>query len=149
MIRIMPAQPHDLAALYELIDHSELPRAGLAEHLNSALIARKGDQLVGSVAVECYGDAGLLRSVAVDSAYRGQGVGAELIAAAFDLARRQGITTIYLLTTSAPDYFPRFGFHTIARTEVADAVRQSVEFTEACPASAIVMRAAVVTDRSE
>ena len=108
MIRIMPAQPPDLAALYELIDHSELPRAGLAEHLNSALIARKGDQLVGSVAVECYGDAGLLRSVAVDSAYRGQGVGAELIAAAFDLARRQGITTIYLLTTSAPDYFPRF-----------------------------------------
>lgn len=147
MIHIMPAQSHDLAAIYGLLDRSELPRAGLAEHLNNALIARDGDHLVGNVAVECYGDAGLLRSVAVDPAYRGQGVGAELIAAAFDLARRQGIKTIYLLTTSAPDYFPRFGFHTITRAEVAEAVRQSVEFTEACPASATVMRAAVETER--
>lgn len=141
MTDITLAQAGDLPAVLELLDRSELPRDGLAEHFDIALVARDGAQVVGSVAVERYGDAGLLRSVAVDRAYRSQGLGARLVSAALDQARREGLQSVYLLTTTAPDYFPRFGFTPIARGDVAPAVQQSVEFTSACPASALVMHA--------
>lgn len=141
MRTIAAAQPEDLPAILELLDRNQLPRDGLADHLALALVARAGDSVVGSAAIERYGKAGLLRSVAVDAACRGHGLGAELVGAALDLARRQGMRDVYLLTTTAPEYFPRFGFRPISRDDVAPAVRQSVEFTSACPASALVMHA--------
>lgn len=144
MLQVTLATADDLPAILELLDRSELPCDGLAEHFDLALVARDGDQVVGSTAIECYGDAGLLRSVAVDTDYRSQGVGAQLVSAAFDQARERGMQTLYLLTTTAPDYFPRFGFRPIARDEVAPAVQQSVEFTSACPASALVMQATLM-----
>jgi amino-acid N-acetyltransferase len=141
MPQISPATQGDLPAVLRLLEQQGLPPDGLAEHLNSALIAREGDTIVGSAAIEFYGTAGLLRSVAVDPAYRGQGLGAELVRAAIDLARRRGLQQLYLLTTTAEGYFPRFGFQAIPRDSVAPEVQQSVEFTSACPASALVMRA--------
>ena len=141
MTDITPARTDDLPAVLELLDRSELPRDGLAEHFDIALVARDRARVVGSAAIERYGDAGLLRSVAVDSAYRGQGLGARLVSAALDQARQEGLRSVYLLTTTAPEYFPRFGFAPIARGDVAPAVQESVEFTSACPASALVMHA--------
>ena len=47
---------------------------------------------------------------------------------------------LYLLTTTAEGYFPKFGFERITRAEVPPSVQASVEFATACPASAIVMR---------
>lgn len=141
MTEIALARADDLPAVLELLDRSELPRDGLADHFDLALVARDDARVVGSAAVERYGDAGLLRSVAVDRAYRGQGLGARLVGAALERARQAGLQTVYLLTTTAPGYFPRFGFQPVARADVAPAVRQSVEFTGACPDSALVMRA--------
>lgn len=47
---------------------------------------------------------------------------------------------VYLLTTTADRYFPRFGFERIARADVPASVQTSIEFTSACPTSATVMR---------
>lgn len=47
--------------------------------------------------------------------------------------------TTLLITTTAENYFPAFGFAPIARAEVEPAVQASVEFTGACPASAALM----------
>jgi hypothetical protein len=38
------------------------------------------------------------------------------------------------------DYFPRFGFSCVSRESVVQEVQGSIEFQEACPASAVVMR---------
>ena len=51
-------------------------------------------------------------------------------------AWRRGLRSVYLLTTTAGDYFPRFGFQHADRQTAPDAIRQSREFSEACPASA-------------
>ena len=51
-----------------------------------------------------------------------------------------GITTVVLLTTTAEDYFPRFGFERTDRSVVPEEVRESAEFRGACPASATVMQ---------
>ena len=37
-------------------------------------------------------------------------------------------------------YFPRFGFSCVSREAVTPEVQGSVEFKEACPGSAVVMR---------
>ncbi|MCX5761786.1 MAG: GNAT family N-acetyltransferase, partial [Gemmatimonadetes bacterium] len=54
-----------------------------------------------------------------------------------------GIRTLWMLTTTADQWFPRFGFTVTARADVPEPVRASVEFQGACPDSAIVMRRAL------
>jgi amino-acid N-acetyltransferase len=49
------------------------------------------------------------------------------------------VREVYLLTTTAHAYFPRFGFTRVARDEVAPAVRESEEFRGACPDTAVAM----------
>ena len=82
----------------------------------------------------------MLRSAAVEEGWRGTGVGRVLVERALDIARERGIADVFLLTTSAEHYFPRFGFTCVSRDSVAAEVKSSVEFQSACPASATVMR---------
>jgi len=136
---ITPASPADLPAILGLLAASKLPRAGIEDHVASTLVARADSNVVGSAALELYGSAALLRSVAVATRLRGRGLGAALTVAALDLARRSGVRTVYLLTETAGRFFPKFGFAAITRAQVDPVVLESPEFTTACPKSALVM----------
>ena len=138
---IRAATAGDLPAVMALLEASRLPLAGVEGYVATTLVAQRSARIVGCAAVEIHGTAGLLRSVAVDETRRGEGLGHQLTQAALDLARSRGVRRVYLLTTTADAFFPRFGFRTLPRDEVDSAVRQSVEFTTACPASAVAMRA--------
>lgn len=138
-LEIGPATDGDFTAVVALLERSRLPEAGLAEHRDALIVARAGGRVVGCVALEVYGGQALLRSVAVDDAMRGRGLGVRLTEAALDRARRQGVRAVYLLTETAAQFFPRFGFEVVDRASVRGDVTQSVEFTSACPASATVM----------
>jgi amino-acid N-acetyltransferase len=136
---IEPARAEDLQKIYALLDRCGLPRAGLSDHLATTLVAREANRVVGSAALELYGTAALLRSVAVEQSRRGQDLGRQLTQAVLELACQRGVQEVYLLTETASGFFAKFGFRTITRSEVAPAVRRSVEFTSACPQSAQVM----------
>jgi len=123
-----------------LLAASGLPTAGLREHLDSAYIARRGARVVGTAALEVYAGGALLRSVAVDKTERGGGLGRLLTERAIGEADARELAAVYLLTTTAEEYFTRFGFSIVAREQVPDSLRASVEFQSACPASATVMR---------
>lgn len=135
--------PDDLPAARALLKRCGLPLDGLADHTDQLLVARWNGRLVGTAALEVYADGVLLRSVAADEQHRGTGLGTQLTQAALDRARRLGASHVYLLTTTAAPFFARRGFETIARRDVPASVRQSVEFTSACPASATVMARAL------
>ena len=105
--------------------------------------------MVGCAAVERYGDAGLLRSVAIAPAERGHRTGEALVRRCLADARAAGVGTLVLLTTTAEGYFPRFGFEVVDRALVPEAVRQSTEFRGACPASATVMRLVLIRDHDD
>ncbi|RME77382.1 MAG: GNAT family N-acetyltransferase [Chloroflexi bacterium] len=141
---IEPAQPADRAAVLDLLGHCGLPTDGLADHWAAVLVARDGEQVAGCAGLELYGQYALLRSVAVAPAYRGCGLGRQLTGQALQMARGRGVRQVYLLTETAADYFPRFGFQPVDRTAVPEAVRQSVEFTSACPQSAQAMALVLV-----
>ncbi len=135
------AHATDTAAIRALLEENHLPLEGLADHLKTTLVARlNGSVVVGSAGLEVYPDGALLRSVAVATERQGEGLGRQLTAAAIQLAKTIGVPAVYLLTTTAEDYFPRFGFERIQRAEVPTSVQTSVEFTSACPNSATVMR---------
>lgn len=138
-VEIRPAAEADLPEIEQLLEDSGLPLAGVAEALEQFLVARDGGRLAGVIGLERYGPVALLRSAAVDPAARGRRIGAMLVDRLVAEAGERGIRELYLLTTTAEKWFPRFGFHSIARSEVPEAVRESVEFREACPASAAAM----------
>ena len=121
-----------------LLTDNGLPTDGLADHLGTTFVARIDDRVVASAALEFFSDGARLRSVAGERALRGSGLGQQIVRAALELARQQGTRSVYLLTTTAESFFPRFGFRRVARADVPPGVQTSVEFRSACPASAAV-----------
>ena len=130
----------ELPEIRALLERLRLPLAGVDEHVRTMLVAKEGPRVIGTAALELYADGALLRSVAVDPDLQGRQLGHQLTEAALRLAQTQGADTVYLLTTTAERFFPKFGFEQVSREDVPASVRASVEFQSACPASAIVMR---------
>src|SRR5688572_33490984 len=137
---IRAAQPDDMSAVEAALRDSELPVDGLHDQFGDGYaIAEASGRVIGVEGIEVHGDDGLLRSAAVVSSWRGQGVGDALTRDRITWARRRGLRSLYLLTTTAGNYFPRFGFSTVDRDAAPDAVKQSREFSEACPSTALLM----------
>jgi amino-acid N-acetyltransferase len=139
-VSLRDAQPADLPAVLALLGRAHLPTAGVADTLPYFVIAEDRGRIVGAVGLELYGASALLRSAAVEESWRGCGVGRTLIDRALEIARDRGIADVFLLTMTAEHYFPRFGFSCVSRESVTPEIQGSVEFQEACPASAVVMR---------
>lgn len=129
----------DVPEILAFIAANGLPTAGLADQATDLLVARERGRLIGTAALEIHGPDALLRSVAVDAPRRGTGLGQALTRASLDLARTRGVRRVFLLTETAPAFFPRFGFVGIERSQVPDSIRGTVEFASACPAGAKVM----------
>lgn len=97
--------------------------------MTTTLVARQNSRVVGSAALELHADGALLRSVAVAPEMRGQGLGRELTDAAIRPAQDIRVPCRYLLTTTAEQYFAKFGFVRIERTAVPATVHTSIAFT--------------------
>jgi N-acetylglutamate synthase-like GNAT family acetyltransferase len=137
--RLRPATEADLAAVERLLASNALPLDGVRDALPTFVVAEAGGDIVGVAGLEVCCDNALLRSVAVHDAWRAHGVGRSLVTRVIADAEARGIRALYLLTMTAERYFPSFGFRRIARDEVPADVRETAEFREACPASAVVM----------
>jgi amino-acid N-acetyltransferase len=147
---IRRARAGDLPAIEQLLNDADLPTAGVGEILN----ANAGDffvaeadvgegherAVVGVAGLEVCCDNALLRSVAVRPEWRRHAVGRELVHRIVSDAENRGIHALYLLTTTAEHYFPRFGFERVDRKDVAPEIAETVEFKSACPASAVAMK---------
>lgn len=129
----------DLASVERLLVANGLPIAGVADALCTFIVAEHEGEIVGVVGLELCRDHGLLRSTAVDPAYRDRGLGRALVERIIAEAEARGIHALYLLTTTAERYFPSFGFVATTRDAVPPPIRDTIEFASACPASATVM----------
>jgi N-acetylglutamate synthase-like GNAT family acetyltransferase/predicted phosphodiesterase len=137
---IRPAASRDLDAVKGLLDVAHLPLDGLEEQFGEGYaVAVAGNEIVGAEGIEVYARSGLLRSAVVHPEWRGRGVGDALTRDRIEWARRAGLDRVYLLTTTAESYFPRFGFARVDRAEAPQEIRESREFAGACPATAALM----------
>ena len=139
-MRFRPAITGDLPAVEQLLVTTGLPVDGVDENFGDFIVAEKENGIAGVIGIERYGGVALLRSAAVAPDSRGIGVGGRLVETILERAAAQGVGEVYLLTTTAADYFPRFGFTETPRSHAPEQLRASREFQGACPATAILMK---------
>jgi len=116
------ARPADAEAVHRLVEYYAdrgllLPRTPeeIRAHISRFLVLIERGELVGCVALESYGsDLAEIRSLAVAPERRGHGLGAELLRAALDAARRRKIARVFAVT-HAPEIFGRQGFFATTR----------------------------------
>jgi amino-acid N-acetyltransferase len=136
-VQVTAAAGNDFANIERLLGSLGLPTAGLSDQFPDAyaVVVRDG-AVVGCAGLESYGRVGLLRSVAVASPARNKGIGRALVERQLEAARALGLEAVYLLTTTARDYFSRLGFKDANREAAPPALSACPEFASACPASA-------------
>jgi len=138
-IQIKKAGKHDFEAICVLLAAENLPTSDLNPALDNFFIAIKGDAITGVIGMDKYGTDGLLRSAVVHKDYRNTGIAGSLVNQLFDYAKEQGVTSLYLITNTAEEYFKIKGFIKIAKENVPATVLQSKEFNGLCPASSVIM----------
>lgn len=139
--RLRAAVPADVPAVERLLRLTGLVTAGVAAHITSFVVLEDDGQIIASAGLERYGREALLRSVAVAPAYRNRGFARMLVTRILDRAAADHVEDVYLFTTTAPEYFRRFGFVPIPRDGVAASVRASEEYGACCSgADTMVLR---------
>jgi amino-acid N-acetyltransferase len=149
-IILRSAVPADLPAVSALLTEAGLPVDGLVDQFGPAYaVAVEEGTIVGAEGIEQYGRSGLLRSAVVSAAWRGRGLGDRLTRDRLSWAREQQLREVWLLTTTAGDYFPRFGFTIAERADAPPELQESPEFKTACPATATAMRLSLHQDNEQ
>ncbi|MES2263459.1 MAG: arsenic resistance N-acetyltransferase ArsN2 [Pseudomonadota bacterium] len=96
---------------------------------------RSESGLVAVVGLELFESVGLLRSLAVSPNHRGHGIARQLVAFAERVATSRGVDVLFLLTTTASDFFEKLGFVPASRTSAPTVIQVTPQFSGLCPAS--------------
>ena len=129
------------ASAVRLLEDARLPADDLTvELVEDFFCIGSRTSPVGLVGLEVRGEHALLRSLVVASGIRSRGAGTALVGSAERYARSRGVRELYLLTTTAEDFFARRGYVRIARADAPEAIRATREFAHICPASSAFMR---------
>lgn len=137
---IRTATQHDLPNIHSLLMQVNLPIEGVAENIQHFLVAEVDNKIIGTIGLEIYPPAGLLRSAAVLPEYQKSGIGTKLFDALLHLAKERQLTELYLLTNTAESYFAQKGFVKINREDVKGDITYSAEFRMNCCTSAVCMK---------
>jgi amino-acid N-acetyltransferase len=128
----------DLASIRRLLDSEYLPTTDLTEEmLAHFLICRDPVGVAGVVGLEVFGEVALLRSLVVSSERQGLGLGRRLVLAAEAMAAEIKVREIYLLTTTAAEFFEHLGYHRVNRELAPAAISLTKEFSSLCPSTAV------------
>ncbi len=103
------------------------------------VVARAGAELCGTAGIEAFGTAALLRSVAVQPAWRGRGIAQALCEEVLRRASAMQVRRVFLLTTDAQRLFLHLGFAAVERDSVPAEIRATAQFRELCPQTATAM----------
>lgn len=138
-IKVEPFAEGDEKEVVKLLSQANLPVQDLTlDHLEHFLVAKARDgSVMGTVGVELYQDAGLLRSLVVHPSYQGKGLGKRLTREVEVIAQQKNIKTLFLLTTTTADFFLKLGYHVIQRNRAPMSIAKTEEFKTICPVSAI------------
>jgi len=130
----------DLPAIEALLRANNLPTEGVADLVTHFHVVRLEDgEVIAAGVLEPAGRSALLRSVVVDERARGTGLGGCITESLKEQALRDGLQGVYLLTETAEALFARRGFDRLDRATAPDAIRQTSEFSDLCPSTAVFM----------
>jgi amino-acid N-acetyltransferase len=116
-MNVRNAKISDAKAINALISsHAEMDRmlfrslADIYENLQTFIVAELDGNIVGCCALEViWADLAEIKSLAIDEAYKGKGIGRALVAAAVEQAAKLGVPKVFALTLE-PAFFEKSGF---------------------------------------
>ena len=134
----------ELIALKALVSSAHLPVSDITQSsLQTFFGIRDGADLVATIGLEVYGQDALLRSLAVLPSHRKQGLAHALLRHAETHAAQQRVTSLYLLTTNAQDFFSGHGYMRLTRESAPAPITASVQFSGLCPASSAFLHKSI------
>ena len=126
------------AAVIELLEENNLPTSDIDE--GKALFALiQNEKVIGTGGLEFFVDCALLRSLSVKKDWQGQGLGKFITRQLEEICRNKGIANIYLLTTTAEDFFRKEGYRVVNRADAPLSIKNSSEFSTVCSSTGILM----------
>ncbi|HVE61734.1 MAG TPA: arsenic resistance N-acetyltransferase ArsN2 [Chitinophagaceae bacterium] len=130
---------NNFSSAIALLKRNNLPTEDISDN-TGLFVLEEENKVVGTIALEHDATDALLRSLSVTEEKRNMGLGKELVAFIEDHAQKQGVKNIYLLTTTAANFFSKGGYQVTDRNDVSDFIKKTSEFCSVCPASATVMK---------
>ena len=121
-MKIRSAKISDAKAINALINsYAERDRmlfrslADIYENLQTFIVSDLDNTIVGCCALEViWADLAEIKSLAIDEAYKGKGIGRELVAAAVEQAVKLGVPKVFALTLE-PEFFEKSGFEIVEK----------------------------------
>ena len=93
----------------------------VATNIRSYILAKDGDKIVGYGALHIHSvRLAEIRSLIVDSAYRGKGIGKDIVEYALKEAKELQIKEDVLVLTYLPDFFKKLGFSEINKEQIPE-----------------------------
>lgn len=127
MISISKAKLHDIPEMQRLVvDEVKkgviLPRSDdeVATNIRSYVLAKKEGRLIGYGALHIHSPSlAEIRSLIVDSRYRGEGTGVSIVNFCIEEAKDLGVESLLVLTY-LPKFFEKLGFEEIEKTAIPE-----------------------------
>lgn len=129
----------ETARVIEELSKAGLPVADISDKVTLFGLFDGKNTLAAIAGIEIYGDCGLLRSVCVPASMQGRGFGKQVVNELERYGRGASIRSLYLLTTTASDFFLKAGYHLADRSTAPQAIQQTAEFAGLCPSTAAFM----------
>lgn len=139
-IRVVAYRAEDRPEIEAMLKMAELATEDLnPKMLADFLVARQDGVLVGVIGLERHAKSGLIRSLVVDKSLRGTGLGKRLLFAMEVRARGRGIKQVYLLTTTAEEFFLAQDYRPLDRLDAPFGISHTQQFTKLCPSTSTFM----------
>jgi len=126
-------------AIKTLLQENDLPVSDLNSKI-TFFVEKLNEKIIAAGGIEDVGNDAIIRSIVVADEHKGSGFGKAITMQLLNHAKEKGKKDIYLLTTTAEKYFPKYGFKEIDRHAVPDNVKNSSQYKDVCPDTAVVMK---------
>ncbi|QYM79308.1 GNAT family N-acetyltransferase [Horticoccus luteus] len=136
-VEFTAAVGHDEAEIAALLAAADLPHSDIGAHWANFIVARAEARIVGVVGAEVHGADGLLRSLAVAAAWRGRGLGRQLVQRL--RVAQPAVRRWWVLTTTAESFFAELRFGRVERRLAPAAIAATEEFRTLCPSTAVCL----------
>jgi amino-acid N-acetyltransferase len=138
-MNIVPASQNSFSAAIALLKKNNLPTEDI-DPGKQLFVAEESNEVIATVAVEYDFNDALLRSLSVAEEKRNSGIGRQLVDFIEAYVKKQGVQTIYLLTTTAADFFSKIGYKIVDRSNVPGFIQNTKEYSVLCASSSTLMK---------
>lgn len=146
LLALHPITKVDILYCKDLLKRNLLPYDNINSKKITLYKAYLDNTLIGIAGYELYDDIVLFRSMVIQDNFRHKGYGKVLVDEMIDILKTKKVKEVYLLTTTASGFFKKLDFEVINREEAPESIKESSEFKDLCPQTAICMKKVINFD---